>query len=157
MEKEADLRMARRTWHQLLRNGITVLGNTLASFLRLPKGSLFTRYFKILVAFAISGVIHLYADTLTGVAILESGAMHFFVGQGVLVIFEDAVQELARRTGLANTMSRLKWLGYIWVCFELFCMTPRWSYPQLRQGMKMELIPWRLVERISKLMSKDDV
>jgi hypothetical protein len=84
---------------------------------------------------------------------LDSGAMHFFVGQGVLIIFEDAVQELARRAGLADKLGRIKWLGYVWVCFELFCTTPRWSYPQLRQGLKVELVPLRMVERMAKLAS----
>ena len=51
------------------------------------------RYTRLLLAFAISGIIHIGGDIGTGIPLKESGALRFFVMQGLGVMGEDAVME----------------------------------------------------------------
>jgi hypothetical protein len=126
----------------------------LARELGLPEKSLLTRYFKLHATFLLSGVFHLKADQSLGVLTAESGALWFFQINAAIIMVEDAFQELCHRAGLTERWPRCRYLGYIWVAFILFLITPPWAYPEARVGGKMVLLPLRLVETATSLVPR---
>jgi len=100
------------------------------------------RYGKIFLAFAVSGAMHIAADTGGAVSAKESGAMTFFCLQAVGIAVEDLGQEIWRRVagevkkGNINGGDEQRWLvigrkvvGFIWVVLWLSYSTPFWVYP----------------------------
>jgi hypothetical protein len=54
------------------------------------------RYTKVMLAFGLSSLLHYIAAIEVGVPPSQTGALKFFVVQGLGTIFEDAVQALYR-------------------------------------------------------------
>jgi hypothetical protein len=69
-----------------------------------------------MVAFAISGVLHLVIAATTGIPPSHTGAMTFFLAQGLGIMVEDAVQTLYRKftPGKPGPWTRIA--GYISAC-----------------------------------------
>jgi hypothetical protein len=72
------------------------------SILRIPNKTLFARYTKIMLAFNLSGLGHYFITIATGIPPSQTGALKFFVMQGLGIMFEDAVQALYRRHRLGK-------------------------------------------------------
>jgi hypothetical protein len=107
------------------------------TILRIPSATIFARYSKILLAFSVSGAMHVVADSGGAVPMAQSGALRFFCTQALGIIVEDGVQELYRRV-FGNQKSRVgKAIGYLWVLAFLSWSTPVWVYPVART-MKRE-------------------
>ncbi|EDR11659.1 uncharacterized protein LACBIDRAFT_293223 [Laccaria bicolor S238N-H82] len=122
-----------RVWHQLMRRFLQVNSDFLAyKVLRLPRKSTFTTYFKLFVAFFISGLIHHIGDY----AALGQwhGSLAFFVYQAVVITFEDAVIAIAAKFGFDEPTPLKKFFGYLWVAAWLIYSMPMWSGPQMTGG-----------------------
>jgi hypothetical protein len=99
--------------------------------LGLPK-SKFTTYFKLYVAFFVSGLIHYAGDYMLN----QDWAGHsvaFFVLQAVGITLEDAVIAVAKRAGL--TASPLaKFIGFCWVFVWFSFSMPFWLERNFHAG-----------------------
>jgi hypothetical protein len=124
------------------------------------------RYTKILLAFAVSGVMHVAADTGGAVSARESGAMGFFCVQVAGIAVEDLGQEIWRSVFGAVEKGERKvgneeWcvgvgekvVGYIWVVAWLSYSSPIWVYPVARgvERADMLLTPWAIGALFSRL------
>ncbi|KAF4340710.1 TRI7-trichothecene biosynthesis [Fusarium beomiforme] len=115
-------------WHQTLRRHLTSLSEFLVhGILRMPKG-LLARYCKLIACFFVSGALHFPADRALGISAGESNVVTYFITTALVIMFEDAVQHVFRNT-------RGQWprrVGYSWVVFYMYVMTPSWAYPAAR-------------------------
>lgn len=139
--------MNRTFWHQHFRTTLEGLSGALThSILQFPKSGLSTRYTKLLLAFIISGCMHVGHD-VGGAVEARGGAMRFFCTQYVGVVIEDAVQALSRRGGPGKGGDERskgeegkgnrgqawwkRWVGRVWVATFLVWSTPTFQYPVL--------------------------
>ncbi len=131
------------------------------SCLRLPKGTLPSKYTRLFLTFLLSGLEHSLSDVAQGLVWKQSGATRFFCTQATGIIVEDAVQALYRsitRDGRkAPIPQRVVFIvGYVWVFVFMVWSTPVWIYPSLHanKGEEKDLIvlfsPIRFLSR--KLM-----
>jgi hypothetical protein len=99
-----------------------------------------------MLAFFLSGLVHYFIAIATGIPPGQTGALKFFVMQGLGIMFEDAVQALYRRhrSGKPEFWTRIA--GYIWVSLFLIWTTPCWIYPVVRSNVpERDIIPpWKL-------------
>ncbi|KAF8149479.1 membrane bound O-acyl transferase family-domain-containing protein [Crassisporium funariophilum] len=123
-----------KSWHQLFRRMFTLHAEYLARKLHLPKKSKFTTYFKLVVVFFMSGVLHFGGDYAVTQDWTQSGAIKCFVLQAAIIMFEDGFLALARRAGLTRPMWLTKIIGYLWVISCLAYTLPYWSDQGLRLG-----------------------
>ena len=84
-----------------------------------------------------SGCLHVGTDVGAGVMPSQSGALRFFLTQAFGIMFEDAVQEVYRRTRGQQKFSKMqrfwaKAVGYVWVLLFLSWSTAAWQYPAMR-------------------------
>ena len=108
--------------------------------LHLPAHGALQRYTKIFASFALSGVMHVFADMGGGLTMQQSGALQFFCMQALGIMMEDGVKEaykhLTNVTGrLPHSMERA--IGYAWVLFFFVWTSPVWVFPATLQ-MKEE-------------------
>lgn len=109
---------------------------TTHSMLGMSKGTILARYSNILMAFLLSGLIHIGSDYGAGVPVHESGAVQFFSTQALGILLEDGLQATyysltgKPRPSKAPTLHRL--VGYTWLVLFLAWSTPVWSFPQIR-------------------------
>ena len=68
---------------------------------------------------ALSGLLHYIVDIETGVPPSQTGALKFFVVQGLGIMFEDAVQALYRRNISGKPGSWTRIVDYLWVSLFL--------------------------------------
>ncbi|TVY43262.1 Acetyltransferase, partial [Lachnellula subtilissima] len=130
------LRVLRKFWHQLTRKMNTGPANFIAdAVLKLPKGSLISRYSKIFLVFFISGVMHSIYELGGPMSVDPYGPWIFFCTQVIGILLEDGVQAMYRSltgTVRSDTLPPL-WIrivGYVWVgAFLLFWSTPVWAFP----------------------------
>ncbi|SPO01745.1 related to TRI7 - trichothecene biosynthesis gene cluster [Cephalotrichum gorgonifer] len=130
-------------WHQGLQNNLrgTAAWAT-SNIFRLKSYSLASRYMKILIAFFLSGLIHVPSDMGSAVSASESGAIQFFSTQLIGLMIEDLLGPLFKplwRTRAGRIIARP--LGYFWVITFLAWSGPvRW-FPVIRmQNAETELI-----------------
>jgi hypothetical protein len=158
-------------WHQLLRNDLYDPATFLAhDVLGLPTTGLAQRYFKIFVAFGISGALHAMAETTRGISLKDQGAVRFFCTQTLGIMIEDGFQELWRRLfGNAESDERVNgsksgpegskyarpalWkrvVGFLWLWAFMAWTTPSWIYPKMAQKMLVleRAFPWSLAEKV---------
>jgi hypothetical protein len=104
------------------------------------------RYTKVMLAFGLSGLLQYIAAIEAGVPPSQTGALKFFVVQGLDTMFEDAVQALYRRNISGKPGSRTRIVGYLWVSLFLIWITPWWMYPGIRSTVpgKDSMPPWKL-------------
>ncbi|KAL1626148.1 hypothetical protein SLS54_002982 [Diplodia seriata] len=128
-------------WHQCLRRGLTTHADFVSDkILRIPRGTLLSRYTRIFIVFIISGIIHHVCVRGMGVPSEESGGLVFFPLQALGIMVEDAVQAaLVGKTGFRNAGVR-RLFGYVWVVAYLGWSTPTWFYPQSRVGTDAEIL-----------------
>ncbi|CAI6334294.1 unnamed protein product [Periconia digitata] len=127
-----DMRTVRlfwgRFWHQQLRHMLTAYTDASADFLRIPRGTNFSSYFKLYLAFFISGSFHglsqLYLPRPSNIAASECslGFLKFFLCQAVAITLEDLVIWLWGVTGWRT--KKVYFVGYLWVFLFL-----GWSFP----------------------------
>lgn len=103
--------------------------------LQLPRKGLLQRYTKILICFAISGVLHVRADMGAGMTARRSGAMQYFLMQALGITFEDGVQYLweehIRRMFGSRFDFVAKMVGYVWVLFFFLWTSAVWVFPYM--------------------------
>lgn len=116
-----------------MRSGLEGVSNFLTyDVLHLPSYGTIPRYAKIFFSFALSGVMHLFADAGGGLSMHQSGALQFFCMQALGIMVEDGVQAIYRqfsrdtRSGPGNA-ERIA--GYIWVVCFLVWTSPVWVFP----------------------------
>lgn len=103
-----------------------------------------SRYARLTVAFAISGLIHHAADLTMGLPAHEAGALTFFLLQPLGVMLEDFVQTLTRDVRVSAKVRRA--VGYLWLALFMAWATPTWFYPLHRLGLDPGLLlPVRVV------------
>ena len=106
----------RNFYHQGLRKAISGPADAFVDrVLGLRRGTLVSRYLRLLLAFSLSGAIHGVAEVASGVRSADRGHFLFFTIQAFAIMFEDLVQFLYRRAGspLPTFLARL--IGYCWV------------------------------------------
>ncbi|KAI6785817.1 uncharacterized protein J7T54_006156 [Emericellopsis cladophorae] len=87
-------------YHQGLRRAITGPADAFVDqILRIRRGTLLSRYVRLTLAFALSGVIHWGAEVCSGVAKPDRSQFLFFTSQAFAVMSEDVVQSLYKRSG----------------------------------------------------------
>lgn len=124
--------------------------------LQLPSHGILQRYTKIFASFALSGIMHIYADMGGGLTMRQSGALQYFCMQALGIMIEDGVKELYRQlTGVTRRLpsSVESAIGYVWVLFFFVWTSPVWVYPatlQMREEEAMlslsalkPLLSWR--------------
>jgi hypothetical protein len=130
----------RVSWHQCLRNTFEGLSDLAATPFASRKGTLFLRYYKLLVSFAISGYIHIACDLALGHDLAKSGSMQFFMTQAAGIMLEDAVQAIYYSVSGEKKIDPpplwRKIVGYVWVIVFAVWSTPVWSFPMIR-GTRM--------------------
>ncbi|OIW22547.1 hypothetical protein CONLIGDRAFT_214849 [Coniochaeta ligniaria NRRL 30616] len=121
-------------WHQQLRDLLNDPATIITHrILHLPANGLAQRYTKIVIAFFISGVAHMFVDLATGLTYLESGSVRFFTTQALGIMIEDAVQGIWKRSFGGNTADSptAKWkrvVGFIWLWSFMAWSVPSWMY-----------------------------
>jgi hypothetical protein len=115
-------------WHQTLRRHLTSLSEFIVhKVLHMPKGSL-ARYCKLILCFFISGALHFPADRALGISAQESNVITYFLTTALVIMCEDGIQHISQ--GLGGNWRR--YIGYAWVVFYMYLMTPSWGYPAAR-------------------------
>jgi len=116
--------------------------------LQLPPGAL-AKYTKLFLSFFISGYMHAFAESATGLSLQQSGAVRFFCTQAVGIMIEDIVKETfvdrSLKRGQASATIRHV-LGYVWVVCFLAWSTPAWLYPDAVKGPKTPFLPFSFVK-----------
>jgi hypothetical protein len=136
-------------WHQALRDALYKPASFMThKVLRIPPGVL-VKYTKPFLTFAISGYMHAFAETATGLTLQQSGAVRFFCTQAVGILVEDFVKKVFMSRSLGKdggyaTFRRV--LGYVWVGCFLAWSTPAWLYPDAVKGPKTPFLPFSFVK-----------
>lgn len=128
----------RRFWgsfyHQGLRAAITGLADYLADkVIRLRRGTLLSRYSRLLLAFATSGLIHHMGEIAIQTPPGERTQFVFFSSQALGIMFEDAVIGLYKSSGLKLPRVLERGIGCVWLLFWLVWTVPAWFYSTARQ------------------------
>ncbi|KAH8776175.1 hypothetical protein BGZ57DRAFT_953307 [Hyaloscypha finlandica] len=147
-------------WHKLMRAVVESLASWIStSLLRLNKGTAISKYFRIFLAFLISGILHVTVDMEFGIPFLHSPAPRFFFMQALGIMFEEAVERAWRSyspyspfeiglNGFERRRRWARWVGYGWVWAFFVWTVPSYSWEGLRiAGTRSDLaVPWSLVE-----------
>ncbi|KAE8445948.1 hypothetical protein EG329_012727 [Mollisiaceae sp. DMI_Dod_QoI] len=110
------------------------------AILRIPQGTIFSRYSKIFFAFAVSGSLHTGSDFGGAIPFTQSGAFRFFCTQALGIILEDGIQEVYRRIFGDRKRLLREAVGYLWVFTWLCWSTPSWAYPTARAMDREEVL-----------------
>ncbi|KAJ9299847.1 hypothetical protein DTO271G3_2731 [Paecilomyces variotii] len=139
-------------WHQALRWILTSWSSLITrTVMRLPRPSLIERYLNILLAFSVSGIIHVACDIGSNVPLERSGAMLFFCSFAFGIMLEDAVQEAWKRlTGTPTGKSGetpiwKKVVGFVWVAVFISVVTPFYLYPSMQETKAS--VPYSIAEK----------
>jgi hypothetical protein len=123
------------SWHQDFRHIVTTYSDLLAALVPI-KNRLFQRYFKIITAFGISGLIHEIAHMyITGHSFHLTTVC--FLLCGVAIMMEDLVRYLYQsmvRERSKGTSWYERLIGYCWVVLFLTWATPLWSFGPSRES-----------------------
>ncbi|PYH81624.1 putative toxin biosynthesis protein [Aspergillus uvarum CBS 121591] len=121
------------TWHQTFRQLLTANADFLLALMRIsPKGRLGWTL-RALLAFTVSGVIHLFMDVGFGVPMAKSGALWFFCLQIVGVVIESIVRDLFQPLRARMNPGVKRVIGYVWVALFMLWTVPIWINPILIQ------------------------
>lgn len=109
--------------------------------LRLRRGTLLSRYTRLLLAFLTSGVMHHCMQYIYRFAPEDSFAVEkFYAMQAFGIMFEDAVQAATAHFPVSKSVRRA--VGYLWVIGFLSWCTPIMSYPSMRGGDPGQMVPF---------------
>lgn len=103
-------------WHQYLRRPFEASANYLAPILRLRKGSLMNRYFKLYWAFFFSAAIHHVGSLNMPYTDGARKSVIFFCLQPVAITIEDALIAAGRRVGCNDSGTSSRTNDLHWVC-----------------------------------------
>ena len=114
------------------------------------------RYTTLLFHFLISGFLHLVIDIASGIPSHESGAVRFFLMQGLGLIFERTVRVSYRTIFPSSNLSHqlALWsrvVGHIWVVVFLSWTIPGWMYPMIcrtRSKMQDSMLPFSIFAHV---------
>lgn len=150
VQRETNTLRGRSVWQQGLQRPLAGHANAIVNAV-LPRGSLLSRMSRLIIAFFISGLIHLLVDIGLGVPRGESGAVLFFCLQPLGIMTEEAVQSTV--LGRLPVFAR-KVLGYLWVIAFMSWSVPVWLYPHLRLGMDAaDMLPFHFVSPVIKALT----
>ncbi|KAF5631729.1 cytochrome p450 3a7 [Fusarium sp. NRRL 52700] len=143
-------------WHQGLQNNLRGTATWIVkNIFRLKSYSLPSRYLKILLAFALSGLVHVPSDMGSAVSARDSGAIQFFSTQLIGLMLEDVFGDLFLplwKYRFTRILARLA--GYFWVITFLAWSGPvRWFPVILQQRPETELIRLSAFKPMAKVMS----
>ncbi|KAG4267187.1 hypothetical protein FPRO04_04799 [Fusarium proliferatum] len=143
-------------WHQGLQNNLRGTATWIVkNIFRMKSYSLPSRYLKILLAFALSGLVHVPSDMGSAVSAKDSGAIQFFSTQLIGLMLEDVFGDLFLplwKYKFTRLLARLA--GYLWVITFLAWSGPvRWFPVILRQRPETELIRLSAFKPMAKVMS----
>lgn len=126
--------VSRTFYHQGLRKAITGPADFFVDeVLSFQRGTLLSRYTRLVLAFSISGLIHHCGEVSSGIPQAERGQMTYFTMQAMGIMIEDAVIALYDRSSIVKLPRNLEFaLGYVWVLAWLVWITPTWFYAGLR-------------------------
>jgi Membrane bound O-acyl transferase family len=129
--------------------------------LQLKTGTITSKYSRVLLAFLISGLVHITINMEFGIPFLSSPAPRFFLMQALGIMFEEAAERVWRSyapyspfdIGPNGYEKRRRWaklVGYCWVWGFFVWTVPSFSWAELRiAGTRSELaLPWSFVERL---------
>ncbi|KAF9890624.1 hypothetical protein FE257_005755 [Aspergillus nanangensis] len=149
-----------RFWHQSNTHKFQTLSTFVAhKVLRIPRGMLAARYVKNVLAFVISGLMHVPIDLATGLSIYESGAMSCFGAQIIGLLVEDFIigiyHKFVAASGwrLPSLVERM--LGYIWTISFFVWSTPAYVYPKIHH-VKSSVIPISFQGPLLDALGKDN-
>lgn len=121
-----------------------------------PVKSWIAKYAKILVAFALSGILHVVGDAAAGDHMENNMTMQFFLMQALGIMLEDHVRDLCKilrqRFGLAESNRCDYAIGYLWCAAFLIWTTPQWIWPCLVTNTAdlKPLMPFSFAEQFFK-------
>ncbi|CAG7921867.1 unnamed protein product [Penicillium olsonii] len=132
------------TWHQLFRKLLDSNSTFIScSILRIPAGTLWARYSRLILAFLLSGVVHVLMDLARGIPVLQGGSIPFFTIHAVGIMAEDLATHIG---GITFGEGRAWWkrtIGYLWVGLFILITTPMWSLPICRELYRVgERVPF---------------
>ncbi|KIX09593.1 uncharacterized protein Z518_00673 [Rhinocladiella mackenziei CBS 650.93] len=132
-------------WHQFIRRSVTSVSNWVLDSFAIPRGTVFSRYLQIWIAFGLSGFLHAQANLMlprpSNVTPDECvrGTMLYFLWQAAAITFEDAVQwAWVKAGGTLHPPSRFRTLiGYAWVVCSFWISLP-WAADDMMRMRLME-------------------
>ncbi|KAF4120326.1 hypothetical protein GMORB2_3127 [Geosmithia morbida] len=131
-------------WHQSLRKAITGWADYISDdVMRLTRGTLVSRYTRLLLAFFISGTLHLGQDRIYVTPGERYSSPTFFCVQALAIMVEDGLRALTAPLPIPQPVRRV--VGYAWTVAWLWWITPIWMYPILRKGDVGSNVPFSLV------------
>lgn len=148
-DQQANAARGRSVWQQGLQRPLAGHANAIVNAV-LPQGSLLSRMSRLLLAFFISGLLHVLTDVGLGVRSDESGAVLFFCLQPLGIMIEEVAQPYG--TSLPTFLRRI--IGYAWVIAFMSWSVPVWSYPHLRLGMNAaDMVPVHVVAPLIRALT----
>ncbi|PYI13448.1 putative toxin biosynthesis protein [Aspergillus violaceofuscus CBS 115571] len=121
------------TWHQTFRQLLTSNADFLLALMRISPSGRLGWTLRALLAFTVSGVIHLFMDVGFGVPMAKSGALWFFCLQIVGVVIESIVRDLFQPLRARMNPGVKRMIGYVWVALFMLWTVPIWINPILIQ------------------------
>ena len=110
--------------------------------MQLPRQGILQRYTKIFFSFALSGIMHIFADAGGGLSMRQSGALQFFCMQALGIVIEDGAQHIYKQVTKRKTGDTLitceRIIGYTWVISFLIYTSPVWVFPATLQMREEE-------------------
>lgn len=111
---------------------ITAYTGGFVDLVGIKRGTNLSSYTQLWLAFTLSGVFHalsqLMAPSPTNITFEERtvGIFLFFLWQAAVITIEDGVHWLWKRGGddFANPSVFRTGVGYLWVCFSMWCSIP---------------------------------
>ncbi|KAF3395633.1 O-Mevalon transferase yanI [Talaromyces pinophilus] len=103
-------------WHQHLRRSIKIPADFVVQLLRIPRGSLISRYSQLWLGFLVSAIYHHAGAYMIH---RNSGSMYFlWFCQAAMITIEDFIIWVGGKAGIPkNTFTKA--LGTIWLCIWL--------------------------------------
>ncbi|OCK82941.1 hypothetical protein K432DRAFT_470169 [Lepidopterella palustris CBS 459.81] len=139
-------------WHQTNARKLSSISHFLVhDVLHLPRGCMFSRYFRAFVTLLTSGVMHLLIDIAAGIPIQRSGAIRFFCTQFFSIVLEDIAISIYRSLFMKGeakqraASAKEKAVGAAWVALFLTWSTPVYLYPMMWRGalgLEDSTVPW---------------
>lgn len=131
-------KISRDFYHQGLRRAITGPADAFVDkVIGLSRRTLLSRYLRLVLAFAISGLIHGIAEASTRIPLSQQGHFLFFSSQAFIIMLEDAIKGVYRRSRVRLPALVERLIGYTWVAGWLFCLVPYWAYSSVQVATPM--------------------
>ncbi|KAH6657452.1 membrane bound O-acyl transferase family-domain-containing protein [Truncatella angustata] len=142
-------------WHQQLRHILTSYTDTVIDALGIPRGTNWSSYTTLYLAFLLSGTFHALSQRLmprpedVSESGLVIGFFLFFVCQAVVITVEDFGQwcwrRLRRSQAIGQSRRLARVVGYIWVTWSIWTSLPLAGDTFLRMRMGEEnFLPFSL-------------